>query len=220
MLVVNKLSVTAETKEILKDVDFILEPGTKALLTGPSGSGKSTFLQALLFFKPGLSGNICFKDKPITPSNINWYRSHFSYIGQKPPFFEGSVLQFLRYPFHFKANKHYSFKKENVIRIFDQLSINHTLLHQDYPSLSGGEQQRVTIVQSLLLNKKYLFLDEVTSALDETNIRNVIDAVCNDPELTVLTVSHNHQWRQKSDLIYLVQDKKVALEEKMESCIE
>ena len=69
-------------------------------------------------------------------------------------------------------------------------------------------------------NKKYLFLDEVTSALDETNIRNVIDAVCNDPELTVLTVSHNHQWRQKSDLIYLVQDKKVALEEKMESCIE
>lgn len=220
MLAVKNLSVVAETKEILKDVQFILEPGTKVLLTGPSGSGKSTFLQALLFFKPGFSGDIYFKEKLITPSNINWYRSHFSYIGQKPPFFEGSVLQFLRYPFHFKANKHYTFKKENVIRIFDQLSISHSLLHQDYPSLSGGEQQRVTIVQSLLLDKKYLFLDEVTSALDETNIRNVIEAVCNDPELTVLTVSHNHQWRQKSDLIYVVDDKKVVLEKYEESGIE
>lgn len=204
MLRVNNLSIIKEDKEILKDINFTLTTGSKVLLTGPSGSGKSTFLKALLFFETGNSGEIYFSDKLITPANINWYRSHFSYIGQKPPFYEGSVLQFLHYPFRFKSNRRLKFHKDRVAELFMQLNIPEELLNQEYASLSGGEQQRITIVQSLLLGRKYLFLDEVTSALDESNIQSVIKAVCEDKSLTVLTVAHNPQWRAKSDTIYTV----------------
>lgn len=86
--------------------------------------------------------------------------------------------------------------------------------------MSLFKQQRITIIQSLLLGRKYLFLDEVTSALDETNINKVIDTVCDDPSITLLVVSHNQQWRAKVDMVYCVENKKLTREPKMEYEIE
>lgn len=144
MLRVKNLTIRKETKTILENVNFDLKEGNKILLVGPSGTGKSTFLKALLFFELGDSGEIYFNNKLITPTNINWYRSHFSYIGQKPPFFEGTVLQFIKFPFLFKANRKLKLKKEAVLKLFEQLTINQNLLYQDYSSLSGGEQCKET----------------------------------------------------------------------------
>lgn len=60
--------------------------------------------------------------------------------------------------------------------------------------LSGGEKQRVSLIRNLQFLPKVLLLDEITSALDEANKRNVNDIIhryASEQNIAVLWVTHD-----------------------------
>ena len=63
-----------------------------------------------------------------------------------------------------------------------------------YTRLSGGEQQRLTIIQGLQLERSFCLLDEITSSLDQDSMRSVIRFFAQDKARTVLAVTHNREW--------------------------
>jgi len=196
------LCVTREAKDIFKCINLLVHKGDKILIQGPSGSGKSTLLRAVLGFEKCTQGAIFYDDIRVSSSTIRDFRSHCAYIGQSPLLYEGAVLDYVQLPFAFKVNRHGCPEKDHLLRILGKLGFGSDILHKEYRSLSGGEQQRITIAQALLLQRDVYFLDEVTSSLDQDNIMRVIDLFTESSTRTVIAVSHNQEWRREGIRVF------------------
>jgi len=58
-------------------------------------------------------------------------------------------------------------------------------------NLSGGQRQRVAIARALIRNKKVLLIDEGTSGLDIETQNAIENKILEDPELTVIMITHH-----------------------------
>lgn len=195
MIQLEQVSVTKDSTVILKSIDLEIRRGEKVLLKGESGSGKSTLIRSLLFFEY-FRGKILFEGKPVTTESLGEYRRRSGYIGQTVPNFSESVRDFLLTPYGFKANRHLEMDEPRLRGLLGALNFDETVLDKNYPELSGGEKQRMMILQVLMLDKPVFFLDEVTSALDKKNISAAVSLITGDKERTVLSISHNEEWEE------------------------
>ena len=187
------LTVVKQDTVILKDIDLSLQQGEKILLKGESGSGKSTLIKALLFFEQ-FRGRILFNGEPINRQNLGHYRRQCGYIGQTVPNFHDQVRDFLYIPAAFKSNKGLSFDSQKLMALLDQLNFTPAVLDKSFSELSGGEKQRMMILQMLMMQKPVYLLDEVTSALDKKNILAAVSLLTAAPNRTLLSISHNEEW--------------------------
>jgi putative ABC transport system ATP-binding protein len=200
-----QVSVTKDGTDILKSINLEIRKGEKVLLKGESGSGKSTLIKSLLFFEY-FRGQVLFEGKPVTKENLGEYRLQSTYIGQTVPNFNEGVRDFLLIPYGFRANRKLEVDGERLRELLAALNFDETVLDKNYAELSGGEKQRMMILQVLMLNKPVFFLDEVTSALDKKNIAAAISLITEDKERTVLSISHNEEWEEYCTRV-LVMDK-------------
>lgn len=170
------LQVTNITKKFgnlkaLDGVSLIIEPGTITSIIGPSGSGKTTLLKTIGMLELAESGTISIDDVlyefPITSIN-----------GREPwPKLTIVFQQLFIWP-------HLTLKQNILLPIGDQISNEQQKQFDDlinlfqmsqfvnrYPNeVSLGQRQRSAIVRALMLNPKYLLLDEITSSLDVEQI--------------------------------------------------
>ena len=76
---------------LLQPTDFTLNAVDRVSITGSSGSGKSVFLRALALLDAPTSGQVLWNGQPIANTEIPHYRSHISYLSQRPALTEGGV---------------------------------------------------------------------------------------------------------------------------------
>ena len=88
---------------LLEPTDFTLSSADRVSITGSSGSGKSVFLRALALLDAPTSGQVLWNGQPVANADIPHYRSHISYLSQRPALLEGTVQDNLRFPFSLKT---------------------------------------------------------------------------------------------------------------------
>lgn len=183
----------------LKDINFLWEEGVDVGVVGETGSGKSTLGKVLIGLLPLDEGNVLFNGKSI--SKLKKYeekefRKKVQMVFQNPtaslnPLHK--VKEILKEPL-----KIHKVKKENWQKEIDSVLDKVKLLKENleaYPKeLSGGQRQRVLIGRSLILNPKFLILDEPLSALDlsiQAEIINLLKELKKDLKISYLLISHD-----------------------------
>ena len=176
---------------ILQHVGFSLSPGEFKLITGPSGCGKSTLLKIVASLLSPTEGTLLFEGQDIATLSPENYRQQVSYCVQTPVLFGDTVYDNLIFPWQIR-NK--TPEPEKFISDLAHFGLAQETLTKSITALSGGEKQRVSLIRNLQFLPKVLLLDEITSALDDVNKRNVNEIIhryVREQNIAVLWVTHD-----------------------------
>jgi thiol reductant ABC exporter CydD subunit len=168
--------------------------GMRLALTGPSGCGKSTVLAALLRFVEPSGGTIALDGRPSGAIDAGAWRSHFSWLPQRPHLFNATLEENLRLgaPAATPADLRRVLADVGLSELLANLPAGlQTALGHDGLTLSAGERQRVALARALLCPAPILLLDEPTASLDPLTVARLAPAV--EPWLqgrTVVVAAH------------------------------
>ena len=177
---------------VLDNFSFEINEGDKVQISGRSGLGKTTLFRLLLGFEQADSGNILFNNNCLENKSYWEFRKTVAYISQDLNIGYGKVRNFFTETLALKSNFHIKSKAlamlDNYLEFFE---IPVSFLDKNIEELSGGEKQRIAIINALLLERKIFLLDEISSALDNSLKIKTIDFFLTNPEFTVLYISHD-----------------------------
>ena len=97
-----------------------------------------------------------------------------------------------------------------------QFGLPEETLSKSINELSGGEKQRVSLIRNLQFLPKVLLLDEITSALDESNKKNVNDIIhqyVRDKQVAVLWVTHDKDEISHADEVITLPSHRKSVQE-------
>lgn len=193
-IALEQVQVRLGGRTILNDMNIAINEGEFIALLGPNGAGKSTLLKLLLGLLKPSSGSIQILGRSPRRGNAA--------IGYAPQHreLEADLALRARDVVGFGLDGHrwgpgWPSRKRDAL-IEQALAEVDALSFADAPvgQLSGGEQQRLLIAQSLLTNPRILLLDEPLANLDlsrEQEIIALVNRLCRARKVTVLLVSHD-----------------------------
>ena len=165
----------------------VLSRGTINFIVGPSGSGKTTLIDTVA----GLWGKYQgFKDlRPV-------------YVAQNTRVTLKTVLRLRSLMLQKNSQSAILIDNANLLEIFHVLS---PISFIDHRTLSGGEIQRIAILDSLSKNANIYYFDEITSGLDLEMAEKVISILKKlASEFLVLAITHNEELISSSDNVIRV----------------
>ena len=165
---VEELSKAFGQHEVLRKIDFNVEPGEIICIVGSSGSGKSTLLRCINKLETQTSGKIRYHGKEIgaVQKEINEYRSKVGMVFQSFNLFNNmTVLQncmlCTRKVLHLSKEEAF----DRAITHLKQVGMA-PFINANPTQLSGGQKQRLAAATSMVCGKDLLVFDEPTSGLD------------------------------------------------------
>ena len=214
-------SAGVDGHQVLKGVNFTIEPGKHYAIVGANGAGKSTIIKLLTGLYPEYTGEILVNGRElrsIPPAELK-------------AFFAVAYQDFARYGVSLKDNiaigqiGHSEVRNDSLSRAFELLDINEiceelpngpdTIINREVPDgqeLSGGQWQRVALARVFVSPAPVVILDEPTAALDpisESNVYRRFEEV-SSPERTTIFISHRLGSTKLADEIIVLENGRVA----------
>ncbi len=154
--------------KILDRVTLVVEPKEFVCILGPSGSGKSTLMHALSARAPADSGQV-FLNNVSLYANFQALKQGIAFVPQQDVLHEGlSLYQALSYTAQLRLPPDTADNglAEAVGRALGRVDLG-SRAETMIGNLSGGQQKRASLANEIVSQPNLLFLDEVTSGLDE-----------------------------------------------------
>ena len=169
----------------LDDVSLGIAPGEFVTVTGPSGSGKSTLLHLLGLIDKPTAGTLRFDGLDAAAlsddQRSEFRRRTFGFVFQSFLLLPGLAAWENVAIAELLDGKPLRTQRNRALALLDEVGLADRSAHPPH-ELSGGEQQRVAIARSLMVDPAVVFADEPTGALDQANTTSVMSVL---QELTV-----------------------------------
>ena len=201
-------------KDVLTNVSFKIEQGEMTALVGPSGGGKSTIASLLARFWDVKSGRILVRGEDIRNVSLGTLMDQISMVFQRVYLFQDTVYNNIAIgrPDATREEVEEAAKKARCYDFIMQLPKGFdTVIGEGGASLSGGEQQRISIARCILKDSPIVILDEATASVDADNERAIQDAIselCRNK--TLLVIAHRLRTIRNADQILVVSDGKIT----------
>ncbi len=198
------------SKIILKNLNLSIFKNQITLIKGASGVGKTTMLDLLIGLYKVKEGQIIINKKNINDINLlKWRQNKIGYVPQDSELFEGTLLENITLNRKNISAKdaHDAAIKSGLKEIVENQDSLNMIIEEKGGNLSGGQRQRISIARALIKKPEILILDEITSSLDEANMKiicNLIVKLKNDT--TILLISHEKELDFIADKIYQLEE--------------
>ncbi len=163
------VSYETGSQRLLSDVSLELLPGEVLAIVGPNGAGKTTLLRLLAGILRPTCGAVVLDGRPLGAYRPEELALRRAVMPQQSllrfGFTAREVVAMGRYP-HQRARQSDRLTDERVIARAMAETETHELADRLFPTLSGGEQGRVTLARVLAQDTPVLLLDEPTASLD------------------------------------------------------
>ncbi|MEJ5300659.1 MAG: ABC transporter ATP-binding protein [Thermodesulforhabdaceae bacterium] len=192
MLVIDNLHVYYGGIHAVKGISLRVEEGQIVAIIGANGAGKSTTIRAIVGLVKPKSGSIIFKDKPI--HKMPTHEIIRLGIGVSPEgrkiFANLTVLENLELGAYYRTKNEFRERLEWVFSLFPRLAERKK---QFAGTLSGGEQQMLSLGRALMGKPKLLLLDEPSLGLAPLVVDEVFRTIqeINNQGTTILLVEQN-----------------------------
>jgi len=216
LVTIENLNIELSGKNILTDINLIIEKGEMTFLIGKTGSGKTTLIKSLygdISIKNSKKFEIVdFNLKEIKDYQIPFLRRKIGIVFQDFKLLDDRSI-FKNLEFVLKATGWTDNNKieDRILEVLHMVGIEINL--DTYPSkLSGGEQQRIAIARALLNNPELIIADEPTGNLDpETSIEIIsLFEKLNNLGITMVIATHDYNLILKlPGKIYRCENKKL-----------
>ncbi|KRT83567.1 ABC transporter ATP-binding protein [Oryctes borbonicus] len=200
-------------QEVLKGMNFIIEPGQKIGIIGRTGAGKTSVISALFRLYDLSEGHIRIGDVDIKSLEIRNVRSKISIIPQNPIIFSGTIRSNL------DPNREYD--DSSIWRVLDDVGLKTLIMGLDSglehktqdggSNFSTGQKQLICLARAALRNNKIVVLDEATANIDlQTDILVQETIKKKFGHCTILMIAHKLNTVLDSDKVMVVNNGQIV----------
>lgn len=207
MIECSNLTMKYDNKKIINNFNYIFEDNNITSIVGPSGRGKTTLLRCIAGLNKITSGNVFYHKKNkerinITKPNKDIFMMHQHYSN----FPWLTCYDNLIFPL--KLNKKDTMKSAlEACTLLEKVGLGECMTK--YPEqLSGGMNQRLAFIRTLIMEPKILLMDEPMSALDKKTretMQNLLLKMHEKTKNTIILITHSEEEAKKlsNNIIYL-----------------
>ncbi|MCR5621560.1 MAG: ABC transporter ATP-binding protein/permease [Treponema sp.] len=201
-------------KEALHGISFDVQKGQMFALVGQSGGGKSTIANLLARFWDVNAGSIRIRGQDIREVPLSDLMDNISMVFQRVYLFQDTIFNNIAMG---KTNA----TREEVIEVAKKARCYDFIMHlpqgfdtvigEGGASLSGGEQQRISIARCMLKDAPIVILDEATASVDADNehaIQEAISELCRGK--TLIVIAHRLNTIREADRILVIRNGQIA----------
>lgn len=194
MLEIKKLSAFYGKKQVLFNINTVIEDGRFTAVIGRNGSGKSTFLSCLVSSCRN-SGEILLDGRSLSEFKKRDLAKKISYLPQNlpsTPFTVRETVAFGREPYTDLTGKPTKNDVEIIEKSIEKCGISH-LTEKRMNEISGGERQTAYLSMMLAQDADILLLDEPTTYMDAPNAREFMRILSSERDRgkAVVAVMHD-----------------------------
>lgn len=193
LLQLKNISVNYGGVRALDGVDVSLDEGEIVALMGPNGAGKSTILKVIFGLTPIYSGKVLWHEKSILPVHYEMAKRGVAFVPQGRRVFANMTIQenLEIGGFIIEDRKMINQRIEEILELFPSLK---NKLKIKAGTLSGGQQQMLSLGRGLMTDPKILLLDEPSLGLAPKIAKEVfakIKEINEKHKTAILVVGHN-----------------------------
>ncbi|CAD2077616.1 Glycine betaine/carnitine/choline transport ATP-binding protein OpuCA [Jeotgalicoccus aerolatus] len=205
-------------REILHNISGYFRENKITTFIGPSGAGKTTCLKHINGLLSPDSGDVFYRGENIASADIISLRKKAGMAFQSAPMLAGTVYDNLNLPLKI-FNK--ELNQGRAVKLLEMVDLDKSFLQRKINKLSGGEKSRVSLARTFVSKPEVLLLDEITSSLDYTLVRDIerlVKKLQQEHNLTVVWITHDlAQAERVSDDIWFLNQGELLLQGPIDS---
>lgn len=205
---VENVSFSYEEKTIIDNLSVHIPEKTTTAIVGPSGGGKTTLCHLIARFWDVDKGEVKLGGKNVKEYSMDALMKNFSFVFQNVYLFQDTIANNIRFgqPDASMELVIAAAKKACCHDFIMQLPNGYeTVIGEGGASLSGGENQRISIARAIMKDAPIIILDEATANVDPENEKDLVEAIeALTKEKTILMIAHRLKTVRNADQILVV----------------
>ena len=199
------------TKLVIKNINFEINKNEKVGIIGMFGSGKTTLMNIISGLYQIKENQVYINGIDITKINKYSLFKNISYILQKDTLINDTIKNNITLETKYQGKEIIQVTNEaNILEdIFKMENEFEEIVGEKGAKLSGGQKQRITIARNMLVDKDFIIMDDIFSALDKKTAKEILNNILLKNDKTIIMIANKVTDVKKLDRIYLMVDGKI-----------